>query len=356
MREKAVLFPKKQEMRAAHCFKKRKVTKHLAITHLLMYNIRENKYIKKEHTSMKKPHLVIMAAGMGSRYGGLKQIDPVDAEGHIIIDYSIFDAVKAGFKNITFIIKKAIERDFREVMDAHLAGKEINVRYVYQELDKLPAGYKLPEGRTKPFGTAHALLCAIDTVDEPFAVINADDYYGENAFKTIYDFLMSTDDEADKYHFAMVGYRIKNTVTKEGTVSRGICEYDENSMLTRVTERSGVATNDEGKIWYTEDGKEHELDPDTLVSMNLWGFTPAYLRECEARFPKFLDENLPKNPEKCEFYLPSVVSELIAEGKADVKVLDNTDKWYGVTYKEDKPAVAEAFRRLKTEGKYPENF
>lgn len=304
---------------------------------------------------MKNPHLVIMAAGMGSRYGGLKQIDPVDAEGHIIIDYSIHDAIKAGFKNITFIIKKAIEKDFREVIDSHLRGKNITVRYVFQELDKLPEGYTVPEGRTKPFGTAHALLCCLGTVDEPFAVINADDYYGANAFSKIYDFLMNSDDD-EKYHFAMVGYRIKNTVTEQGTVARGVCEYDGDSMLKRVTERTKISTNKDGKIWYTEDGEDFELDPDTLVSMNLWGFTPAYLRECEARFPKFLDENLPKNPEKCEFFLPSVVSELIAEGKADVKVLDNTDKWYGVTYKEDKVTVVEAFKRLKAEGVYPEQF
>ncbi len=304
---------------------------------------------------MKNPHLVIMAAGMGSRYGGLKQIDPVDDEGHIIIDYSIFDAIKAGFKNITFIIKKAIEKDFREVIDAHLEGKDVTVRYVYQELDKLPLGYKVPEGRTKPFGTAHALLCAIDTVDEPFAVINADDYYGADAFRKIYDFLMTSEDDS-KYHFAMVGYRIKNTVTEQGTVSRGICECDENSMLTGVTERAKISTDKSGRVWYTEDGEDFPLNPEALVSMNLWGFTPAYLRECAERFPKFLDENLEKNPQKCEFYLPSVVSELIAEGKADVKVLDNTEKWYGVTYKEDKPAVVEAFRRFKQEGKYPERF
>ncbi len=304
---------------------------------------------------MKKPHLVIMAAGMGSRYGGLKQIDPVDEQGHIIIDYSIYDAMKAGFKNITFIIKKEIEKDFREVIDPHLAGKDVTVRYVFQELDKLPEGYSVPEGRTKPFGTAHALLCCLGTVDEPFAVINADDYYGANAFKKIYDFLMNSDDDS-KYHFAMVGYRIKNTVTEQGSVSRGVCEYDENSMLTRVTERTKISTDSTGKVWYTEDEKDFDLDPETLVSMNLWGFTPAYLRECEERFPKFLDENLPKNPMKCEFFLPSVVSELIAEGKADVKVLDNSDKWYGVTYKEDKDAVVEAFKALKAQGVYPEKF
>ena len=303
---------------------------------------------------MKNPELVIMAAGMGSRYGGLKQIDTVDAEGHIIIDFSIFDAIRAGFRDFTFIIKKEIERDFREVMDAHLAGKNVNVKYVYQELHKLPEGYSVPEGRRKPWGTAHALLCCLGTVDAPFAVINADDYYGANAFKKIYDFLKNTD-ENGKSHFAMVGYRIKNTVTEQGTVSRGVCCSDEDGMLVEIVERTKIGTNG-GKIYYTEDGEDFELDPDTLVSMNLWGFTPTYLEECRKRFPAFLDENLPKNPEKCEFFLPTVVSELIAEGICDVKVLDNADKWYGVTYKEDKDTVVEAFRALKAEGVYPEHF
>ena len=302
---------------------------------------------------MKNPELVIMAAGMGSRYGGLKQIDKVDDNGHIIIDYSIYDAIRAGFRDVTFIIKKAIEREFREVMDAHLAGKNINVKYVYQEIDKLPEGYSVPEGRVKPWGTAHALLCCLDTVDAPFAVINADDYYGAHAFEKIYNFLKNTNDEG-KYHYAMVGYRIKNTVTEEGTVSRGVCSI-ENGMLTSVVERTKIGTRN-GEIYFTEGDTDYDLDPETLVSMNLWGFTPSYLRECAKRFPAFLDENLPKNPEKCEFFLPSVVSELVEEGLADVRVLDNEDKWYGVTYKEDKPAVIEAFRQLTRDGVYPENF
>ena len=303
---------------------------------------------------MKNPELVIMAAGMGSRYGGLKQIDKVDAAGHIIIDYSIYDAIRAGFKDVTFIIKKEIEKDFREVMDSHLAGKNINVKYVYQELDKLPEGYSIPEGRRKPWGTAHAILCCLGTVDAPFAVINADDYYGANAFTKIYDFLKnSTDDE--KYHYAMVGYRIKNTVTEQGTVSRGVCEADENSMLTEIVERTKIGVNG-NEIYFTEDGVDYPLDPDTLVSMNLWGFTPSYIKECAARFPAFLDKGIATNPEKCEFFLPTVVSELIKEGKADVKVLDNSDKWYGVTYKEDKETVTAAFKELIANGVYPENF
>ena len=303
---------------------------------------------------MKNPELVVMAAGMGSRYGGLKQIDKVDEYGHIIIDYSIYDAIRAGFKTVTFIIKKEIERDFREIMDKHLEGKDIEAKYVYQEIDKLPEGYAVPDGRRKPWGTGHAIACCLGTVDAPFAVINADDYYGANAFKKIYDFLKNTNDDG-KYHYAMVGYRVKNTVTEQGTVSRGICSSDENSMLTHVEETTGIGTRD-GKVFVVDGEEEKPLDPETLVSMNLWGFTPSYIRECVERFPAFLDESLQKNPEKCEFYLPSVVSQLIAEGKADVKVLDNEDKWYGVTYKEDKASVAEAFRSFTESGLYPKGF
>lgn len=303
---------------------------------------------------MKKPELVIMAAGMGSRYGGLKQIDSVDDYGHIIIDYSIYDAIKAGFRDITFIIKRAIERDFREVMDKHLAGKDVNVKYVYQELDILPEGYKVPEGRVKPWGTAHALMCCLGVVEAPFAVINADDYYGAHAFEKIYDFLENVDESDGKYHYAMVGYHIKNTITEMGTVSRGVCE-ERDGMLTAIVERTKIGPRD-GKIYYTEDEREVELAPDTLVSMNLWGLTPSYLRECKERFALFLDRSLEKNPEKCEFFLPSVISELVSEGKADVRVLENCDKWYGVTYKEDKPGVVEAFRALAESGVYPTDF
>jgi len=303
---------------------------------------------------MKNPELVILAAGMGSRYGGVKQIDKIDSEGHIIIDYSIYDAMKAGFRDVTFIIRKDIEKDFKEVMEPHLAGKNINVKYVYQELDKLPDSFTVPEGRRKPWGTAHALLCCLGTVDAPFAVINADDYYGTNAFKKIYDFLKNTADDG-KYHYAMVGYKIKNTVTETGTVSRGVCQSNAEGMLTSIVERTKIGIKNNA-IYYTEDGKDFELDPETLVSMNFWGFTPSYLAECKARFPKFLEENLEKNPEKCEFLLPTLVADLIKENKADVKVLDSTDKWYGVTYKEDKESVVNAFIELKKSGVYPENF
>lgn len=303
---------------------------------------------------MKNPELVVLAAGMGSRYGGLKQIDPVDERGHIIIDYSIYDAIKAGFRDVTFIIKKEIEQDFCEVMNKHLAGKGVNVKYVYQELDKLPSGVSVPEGRKKPWGTAHAIACCLGTVDAPFAVINADDYYGENAFVKIYEFLKNTKED-EKAHYAMVGYKIKNTVTEMGTVSRGVCELDADSMLTGITERTSIGIDGEG-IYFTEGGERCALDPETIVSMNLWGFPKSYIDECNKRFSTFLEKNLPVNSEKCEYYMPSVISELLSEDKIDVKVLDNTDKWYGVTYKEDKPAVVEAFRALVANGIYPENF
>jgi dTDP-glucose pyrophosphorylase len=304
---------------------------------------------------MKNPELVILAAGMGSRYGGLKQIDKIDDYGHIIIDYSIYDAMKAGFRDITFIIKKEIEKDFREVMDAHLAGKDVNVKYVYQELFKLPEGYSIPEGRVKPWGTAHAIACCLDTIDAPFAVINADDYYGEHAFEKIYNFLKNTNDD-EKFHYAMVGYRIKNTVTEQGTVSRGVCTYDAGTnMLTSVVERTKIGTEN-GKIYFLENDEKFDLDPDTLVSMNLWGFTPSYIKECNARFSAFLDANVEKNPMKCEYLLPTLVANLIDEGKADVKVIENEDKWFGVTYKEDKETVVAAFRDLIERGVYPKGF
>jgi len=239
-------------------------------------------------------------------------------------------------------------------MDKHLEGKNVNVKYVFQELYKLPEGYEIPEGRVKPWGTAHALLCCLGTVDAPFAVINADDYYGVDAFAKIYNYLKNlTDNQETAY--AMVGYRIKNTVTEQGTVSRGVCTY-EDGMLTQIVERTKIGVHEGGDIYFLEDGVEYPLDPDTLVSMNLWGLTPAYLEECKARFPKFLDENLPKNPMKCEFLLPTVVSDLLTEGKATVRVLDSKDKWHGVTYKEDKPGVVAAFKQLKADGVYPDNF
>lgn len=304
---------------------------------------------------MKKPVLVIMAAGMGSRYGGLKQIDPIDRQGHIIMDFSIYDAIRAGFKKVIFIIKKENEADFKASIGDRME-KQIEVEYVFQDLHNLPQGYEVPEGRVKPFGTGHAILSCIDCLDGPFAVINADDYYGREAYQMIYDYLSSHEDD-DKYRYAMVGYVVENTLTENGHVARGVCVMDENHHLVEIHERTHIAKH-EGKTQYTEDEGEtwHVIPQGSTVSMNFWGFTESMLGELKERFPKFLEENLPKNPLKCEYFLPSVVDELISEGKASVEVLKSNDKWYGVTYKEDKPSVVKAIQGLKDRGLYPENL
>lgn len=304
---------------------------------------------------MKKPVLVIMAAGMGSRYGGLKQIDPVDKEGHIIIDFSIYDAIRAGFEKVVFIIKKENEADFKASIGDRME-KQIEVEYVYQDLHNLPEGYEVPEGRVKPFGTGHAILSCMDAIDGPFAVINADDYYGRHAYEMIYQYLCENQDD-EKYRYAMVGYILENTLTENGHVARGVCETDEYHHLVGIHERTHIEkhgeetqyTEDEGKTWVT-------IPQGSTVSMNMWGFTNSILQELKARFPLFLDENLEKNPLKCEYFLPSVVGELLNEGKATVKVLKSQDRWYGVTYKEDKEFVVRAIQNLKDEGLYPQKL
>lgn len=301
---------------------------------------------------MKKPVLVIMAAGMGSRYGGLKQIDPVDSEGHIIMDFSIYDAKRAGFEKVVFIIKRENEADFKEAVGNRVA-KYMDVAYAYQELANIPGGYAVPEGRVKPWGTAHAVLSCMDIVDGPFAVINADDYYGRDAFRLIYDYLASHADD-EKYRYTMVGYHLGNTVTDHGHVARGICSMNENGELVAIRERTRIEKR-EGKIAFTEDdGETWEVVPaDTTVSMNMWGFTHSILKEIKAGFPAFLEEGLKTNPMKCEYFLPAVVSRLVEEDKATVAVLKSSDKWYGVTYKEDKPVVVAALQKMKEDGKYP---
>lgn len=305
---------------------------------------------------MKKPVLVVMAAGMGSRYGGLKQIDPVDAQGHIIMDFSIFDAVRAGFEKVVFIIKKENEADFRAAIGDRLSNF-LEVSYVYQDLNNIPEGYAVPEGRVKPWGTGHAVLSCIDEIDSPFAVINADDYYGNHAFKMAYDFLTSEDEDAEKYHYMMVGYRLENTLTDNGHVARGICVTDENGYLQTINERTHIEKRGAGAAYTEDDGESWtELSLDDIVSMNMWGFSASLLKELRDRFAAFLDENLEKNPLKCEYFLPFVVDELLREGKADVKVLKSMDKWYGVTYKEDKPVVVAAIQKLKDEGLYPQHL
>lgn len=305
---------------------------------------------------MKQPVLVVMAAGMGSRYGGLKQIDPVDKEGHIIMDFSVYDAVKAGFKKVIFIIKKENEADFKAAIGDRLS-KHLDVTYVFQDLKNLPEGYEVPEERVKPWGTGHAVLSCIDEIDGPFAVINADDYYGANAFRMAYDFLTQNQDEDGIYRYMMVGYKLENTLTENGHVARGVCVTDEEGHLQKIHERTHIERH-EGNVAYTEDeGKTWTALPqDSTVSMNMWGFSESILKELKARFPKFLEENLPVNPMKCEYFLPFVVDELLGENKATVKVLKSMDKWYGVTYKEDKPVVVAAIQSLKDQGLYPQGL
>ena len=306
---------------------------------------------------MKKPVLVVMAAGMGSRYGGLKQIDPVGSHGEAILDYSLYDAYQAGFETAVIIIKKAIEKDFMDTVGARLKKCPMEIRYAFQEIDKIPEGFAIPEERTKPWGTSHAVLCAKNEIDgAPFAVINADDYYGQSAFQTIFDFLKNAQDDT-YYDFCMIGYRLGNTVTDNGSVARGICTTDDNGYLVQVVERTKIEKYD-GGIHFTEDDGATWTDvaPETNVSMNMWGFTPVFLEEIANRFPEFLSVDVPKNPAKAEFFLPRTVSELLAEKKATVKVLESADKWYGVTYAADKPQVVAALQAMAREGKYPDGL
>ena len=303
----------------------------------------------------KKPVLVVMAAGMGSRYGGLKQIDPVDEYGNIIMDFSIFDAKEAGFEKVVFIIKKAIEKEFKENVGSRME-KRIETEYVFQELDKLPDGFEIPEGRVKPWGTGHAILCCKDVIDGPFAVINADDYYGKQAFKEIYRQLTDHGDD-ERYQYAMVGYRLNNTMTENGYVARGVCSMDERGKLVDIHERTriekrgddGAYTEDDGATWIP-------LPGESVGSMNLWGFTESIFGELDRRFGAFLEREIPGNPLKCEYFLPFVVDEILKEDKAEVTVLESRDRWYGVTYKEDKETVVSAIRQLKDKGLYPEKL
>ena len=303
---------------------------------------------------MSKPVLVIMAAGMGSRYGGLKQLDPVGSHGQLIIDYSIYDARRAGFETVVFVIKPEIEADFKAAIGDRVA-RLVDVKYAYQLKEDLPEGYAVPEERTKPWGTAHAALSVREIVDGPFAVINADDYYGPEAFREIYAYLSGHPD-GEVYEYVMVGYLLKNTVTENGTVARGVCEETADHFLTQVTERTKIEkgepprfTEDDGRTWT-------DLPGDTIVSMNMWGFNRSFLDEAWKRFPAFLDAALAENPVKAEYFLPTVVSQLIDEGRARVKVLRSEDKWYGVTYREDKPAVVAAIAEKTASGLYPDNL
>ena len=305
----------------------------------------------------KKPVLVVMAAGMGSRYGGLKQIDPVGSQGEAILDYSLFDAHEAGFETAVIIIKKAIEKDFMETVGERLKKCPMEIRYAFQEMEKIPAGFSVPEGRVKPFGTSHAVLCAKDEIDgAPFAVINSDDYYGKNAFKVIYNYLENAKD-GEVLDFCMVGYLLGNTVTDNGSVARGVCQADENGNLADIVERTKIEKY-EGGIHFTEDDGAtwEDLTADTIVSMNMFGFTPSFLEQIALQFPDFMANAVPANPMKAEFLLPRSVDALLKEGKATVKILKSTDRWYGVTYAADKPMVVAALAALRDEGKYPDGL
>ena len=300
-----------------------------------------------------KPVLVVMAAGMGSRYGGLKQIDPVGSHGEAILDYSLFDAHEAGFDTAVIIIKEAIRQDFMDTVGKRLEKSPLEIRYAFQELDKLPEGCTVPEGRVKPWGTGHAVLCAKDVIgDAPFAVINSDDYYGKEGYKAIYQALCSAADG----EYCMVGYELGKTVTDNGYVARGVCTADEKGNLLYIQERTRIEVQGDA-IRFTEDGENWtELAPDTIVSMNMWGFVPSFLKELESKFATFMKTLAVSNPEKAEFFLPFAVDELLHEGKATAKVLHSGDKWYGVTYAADKPQVVAALRAMAEEGKYPDGL
>lgn len=298
-----------------------------------------------------KPTLVIMAAGMGSRFGGLKQMTPVDQQGHLIIDFSLYDAYRAGFRDVVFIIKRELLDDFKECIGDRME-KYFHVSYVFQELSNLPEGYTVPEGREKPWGTGHAILCCKDVVKGPFAVINADDFYGPTAFSAIYNFLEANTDESS---YAMVGYRVRNTVTENGSVARGVCEV-ENNLLTGITERTKIFKKGNDAT-YTEDGEHYvDLPGDTMVSMNLWGFTAKMMQELDKQFPAFLDSSLPVNPLKCEYFLPSVVNSQLEDGSATVQVLPCEEVWYGVTYRDDLQSVQNAIAAMKQKGIYEEEL
>ena len=304
----------------------------------------------------KKPVLVVMAAGMGSRYGGLKQIDPVGSCGEAILDYSLFDAHEAGFETAVIIIKEAIREDFMATVGKRLENCPMEIRYAYQEMNKyIPDGFTIPADRVKPWGTSHAVLCAKEQIgDAPFAVLNSDDYYGKSAFREVYNFLSNATGD---YDYCMVGYQLGNTVTDHGSVARGVCVVNEEGYLTDVTERTQIEKYP-GGIHFTEDGGATWTDvpAETPVSMNMWGYTPSFLQEVEDRFPAFLAQEVPNNPMKAEYFLPKAVAQLLAENKASVKVLHSADRWFGVTYAADKPMVVAALKALTDEGKYPDGL
>lgn len=305
---------------------------------------------------MNEPKLIVMAAGLGSRYGGLKQMEPVTAEGEIILDFAVYDAMKAGFRDIIFVIKPEMEEIFRQRVMEPMAS-HVNVQCVFQEITQLPKGYSVPDGREKPWGTCHAVMACKELIDGPFAVINADDYYGKDAFKKVYAFLCSDNDE-DTY--CMAGYYVENTLSDLGTVTRGVCKTDSEGHLLKIRETKNIGWSgdnfDGDEIVYEEDGNLYNIEKGTPVSMNFWGFKRSMMEEMIETFPAFLDDAAKTDPMKKEYLLPTEVGRMLDEGKIKVKVLEAVDKWYGVTYKEDKEKVTAAFVKMKEEGKYPKHL
>ena len=299
-----------------------------------------------------KPTLFVLAAGMGSRYGGLKQLDPLGPQGQTIMDYSIFDAIRAGFGKVVFVIRKDFEEDFRRSILSKYEG-HIPVEVVFQSTDKLPEGYTCPEERTKPWGTNHAVMMGADVIKEPFAVINADDFYGRDAFAVIAADLMRERSRMGDY--SMVGFRVGNTMSENGSVSRGVCSVNAEGNLTKVVERTGIAYDKDHRICFLDENNETEyLDPSTPVSMNLWGFTPDYFSYSDREFRRFLDKCL--TTPKAEFYIPTAIDTLINSGEATVKVLDTTSRWFGVTYAADRQGVVDKLAALHAAGEYPDTM
>ena len=303
---------------------------------------------------MADPALVVMAAGIGSRYGGLKQVDPVGPNGETILDYSVYDALRSGFDTVVFIIRRDFEEDFRDKVDRTLSSR-CRVEYVFQDMEEVPEGAEIPENRTKPWGTGHAVLCCRGRVVTPFAVINADDYYGPTAFRALAQHLRNARDSEEAHDYCLVGYALSNTLSEHGDVARGICEVDEEGYLVNIQERTRIRRRPDG-IAYTEDNKNWtSLPDDTIVSLNTWGFTPSIFAELQSRFKEFLKANS-ADLETAEYFLPSIVGELIAERKARIRVLPTSESWFGVTYREDRPIVQGAIRDLVGRGVYPKEL
>ena len=302
----------------------------------------------------RKPILVVMAAGMGSRYGGLKQIDPVGSHGEALLDYSLYDAWQAGFETAVVIIKEAIKADFMELVAPRLEKCPLEIKYAYQELEKIPEPFTVPNGRTKPWGTTHAVLCAKEVIgDNPFVVLNADDFYGRTAFRAAYNWLKNNDKPLS---YCMVGYEVGRTVTESGGVTRGICEFDRFGYLSKIVECKGIEKHEGDVRLPTRDGSWYILPSEHPVSMNMWGFQADFLDYVEERFPHFLKNVMPSDPMKCEFLLPTTVGHMVEAGRCSVKVLTSPDNWYGVTYAADKPKVVEALRALTESGRYPDGL